>query len=230
MLARLEHARDRERAFVSDASHELRTPLAILKTEVEVALRRDNPPEVLRAALAVAGEEADRLTQLAEDLLLVARSDSGRLELERRPIAARDLLDDVGRRFRVRVRESGRPLSVDAGEDATLNVDVPRVEQALTNLVENALRHGSGAVTLRACADDGHVELHVLDEGPGLPAEFIPEAFERFSRAQSGRTGEGSGLGLAIVDLIAVAHGGEVGVRNQEDGRGADVWMRLPAR
>ena len=84
MLERIESARDRERAFVSDASHELRTPLAILKTEVEVALRTDNPPEALRAALRVAGEEADRLTQLADDLLLVARSDAGRLDLDRR--------------------------------------------------------------------------------------------------------------------------------------------------
>jgi signal transduction histidine kinase len=229
MLARLEGARDRERTFFSDASHELRTPLAILKTEVEVALRRDNPPEALRAALAVAGEEADRLTQLAEDLLLVARSDSGRMELDRRRVSARQLLEEVDRRFKVRARESGRPLSIDADADATLSVDVTRVEQALTNLVENALRHGSGPVTLQARADDGHVELHVLDEGPGLPPAFIPHAFERFSRAQSGRTGQGSGLGLAIVDLIAVAHGGEARLRNQDDGRGADVWLRLPA-
>jgi signal transduction histidine kinase len=229
MLARLEQSRDRERAFVSDASHELRTPLAVLKTEVEVALRTDNPPEALRAALRVAGEEADRLIQLAQDLLLVARSDSGRMDLDRRQVSARALLEDVERRFRVRARESGRELAIDAADDAALSVDVPRVEQALSNLIENALRHGDGTIRLRAHAQQSHVELHVLDDGPGLPAAFLPRAFERFSRANSGRTGQGSGLGLAIVQLIATAHGGEAGVANRVNGGGADAWVRLPS-
>lgn len=228
MLARLERARDRERTFVSDASHELRTPLAILRTEVEVALRRDSSPQALRAALAIAGQEADRLTQLAEDLLLVARSDAGRMELDPRPVGARELLEGLDRRFRVRARESGRALAVDADDDTQLVVDVARIEQALINLVDNALRHGAGSVALCARAADGHVELHVLDEGPGLPAAFIPHAFERFSRAPTGRTGEGSGLGLAIVELIADAHGGHAGVRNRTEGPGADAWLRLP--
>jgi signal transduction histidine kinase len=230
MLARLERARERERTFVSDVSHELRTPLSILKAEVEVALRKDNPPEVLRAALAVAGEEADRFTQLAEDLLLVARSDAGRMELDRRRVTARRLLENVDRRFRVRARESGRPITVSADDQVSLTVDVSRIEQALTNLVDNALRHGAGEVALRAQASHEHVELHVLDEGPGLPATFLPHAFERFSRAHSGRTGEGSGLGLAIVELIAAAHGGQAELRNRANASGADAWLRLPAR
>lgn len=229
MLARLEQARERERRFVSDASHELRTPLSVLKTEVEVALRKDSPPEVLRAALQVAGEEADRLSQLAQDLLLVARSDSGQMELDRRDLLARNLLEDVRRRFRVRARESGRPLVVDADEGA-LTADAARLGQALSNLVDNALRHGAGTVTLRARTQNGAVELGVLDEGPGVPASFIPQAFERFSRAQSGRTGDGAGLGLAIVELIAAAHGGHADLRNRADGRGAVASVRLPAR
>jgi len=228
MLARLEQARDRERAFVSDASHELRTPLAVLKTEVEVALRKDNPPEALRAALQVATEEIDRLTQLTEDLLLVARSESGRMELDCRPVNAGRLLEDMDRRFRVRARESGRVLTVDGEEDATVSVDVARIEQALTNLVDNALRHGAGEVRLRSRVENGHVELHVLDEGPGLPPAFIPHAFERFSRAQPGRTGQGTGLGLAIVQLIADAHGGQASVHNLPEGGGTDASLRLP--
>lgn len=144
MLGRLQAARDRERAFVSDASHELRTPLAIVKTEVEVALRTDNPPETLRAALRVVGEEADRLVNLAEDLLLVARSNAGRLDLDCRPVSARRLLEDVERRFRVRAREAGRQIAIQPTGDAAVLADVPRVEQALSNLVDNALRHGTG--------------------------------------------------------------------------------------
>jgi two-component system OmpR family sensor kinase len=229
MLARLEGARDRERAFVSDASHELRSPLAILKTEVEVALRTDNPPEALRAALQVAGEEADRLTQLADDLLIFARSDAGRMELDRKPVEARQLLRDVDRRFRRRARERDRELVVDLSDDPSLMADVPRVEQALSNLVDNALRHGAGTITLRTFAVDGNVELHVLDEGPGVPSAFLPHAFERFTRAHPGRTGHGSGLGLAIVELVATAHGGRAGLGNRSDRSGADAWVRLPA-
>jgi len=230
MLGRLERARDRERAFVSDASHELRTPLAILKTEVEVALRTDNPPETLRAALRVAGEEADRLSQLADDLLVIAVSDAGRLDLDRHAVHAHQLLEGVHRRFRVRAREAGRQLAIDGSDDVGLLADVPRIEQALSNLVDNALRHGDGTITLRAHGEDGHVELHVLDQGTGVPAGFLPHAFERFSRAQRGRTGSGSGLGLTIVELIAVAHGGRAGLANRSDGPGADAWLRLPAR
>ena len=229
MLARLERARDRERAFVSDASHELRSPLAILKTEVEVALRTDNPPEALRAALRVAGDEADRLSQLADDLLIFARSDAGRMELDRKTVDTRRLLDDVDRRFRLRAREGNRELRVELTSDSSLVADVPRLEQALSNLVDNALRHGAGTITLRTLAVDGDVELHVLDEGPGLPTVFLPHAFERFSRAHPGRSGQGSGLGLAIVELIATAHGGHAGVRNRTDRAGADAWVRLPA-
>jgi two-component system OmpR family sensor kinase len=229
MLARLEQARDREREFFSDASHELRTPLTILKTEVELALRRENPPEALRAALRIAGAETDRLINLAEDLLLVARSDQGAMELERRAVTASELMDGIERRFRVRARESGRALTVDDGAELTLEVDVARVEQALSNLVDNALRHGEGAIGIVATANDGRAELHVLDDGPGVPPAFIPHAFERFSRAQSGRTGEGTGVGRASVQLIAQAHGGHAGIGNRPAG-GADAWLELPLR
>ncbi|MEA2404826.1 MAG: hypothetical protein QOE08_1473 [Thermoleophilaceae bacterium] len=230
MLARVERARDRERAFVSDASHELRTPLAILKAEVEVALRTDNPPEALRAALSVAGEEADRLTQLAEQLLVIAQSESGRMELDRRPITPRALLEAVEQRFRTRAAERGRAITVEADERPELVVDVPRIEQALSNLVDNALRHAAGPITLSASPNGATLELHVLDEGSGLPADFVPLAFERFSRAERGRTGHGSGLGLSIVELIGQAHGGGAGVANRTNGAGADAWLWLPLR
>jgi len=229
MLERLEHARDREREFFSDASHELRTPLTILKTEVEIALRKENPPEALRAALRVAGAETDRLINLAEDLLLVARSDAGAMELDRHALPASTVIEGVERRFRVRARASGRELTVLAADDLTLDVDGPRIEQALSNLVENALRHGSGGVGIVARASNGHAELHVLDDGPGVPPGFIPHAFERFSRARTGRTGDGTGLGLTIVQLIAQAHGGQAGIANRPSG-GADAWLELPVR
>jgi signal transduction histidine kinase len=228
MLARLEQARDRERAFFSDASHELRTPLAILKGEVEIALRKDNPPEALRRALLVADAESDRLINLAEDLLLVARSDSGVLELDVERLQAGVLLENVERRFARRAGQDGRAITLNAGGDLALLVDARRVEQALSNLVDNSLRHGQGRIELFAVGVGDQVELHVRDEAPGLPATFIPHAFERFSRAKNGRTGEGTGLGLAIVQLIAEAHGGHARIRNRERG-GTDAWLELPA-
>ena len=229
MLERLEHARDREREFFSDASHELRTPLTILKTEVDIALRKENPPEALRAALRVAGAETDSLINLADDLLLVARSDAGAMELDRHSLSASTVIEGVERRFRVRARESGRELTILAADNLTLDADGPRIEQALSNLVENALRHGSGGVGIVARANNGHAELHVLDEGPGIPPGFLPHAFERFSRARTGRTGNGTGLGLTIVQLIARAHGGRAGIANRPSG-GADAWLELPVR
>jgi len=102
-----------------------------------------------------------------------------------------------------------------------------RLEQALGNLVDNALRHGEGAVQIAACTVDHSVEVHVTDEGPGFPADLLPRAFQRFSRADSARGGSGAGLGLAIVDTIARAHHGTANAANHAQG-GADVCISLP--
>jgi signal transduction histidine kinase len=223
MLARLESALDRERGFVADASHELRTPLAILRTELELALREGRSEDELRAALRSASEETDRLSRLADDLLVLARSDRGTLPLRLEPLSARELLEGVATRFRLAAGE----VEVDAGEGLRVSGDRLRLEQALGNLVANAVAHGDGPVRLSAAARDGQVEMHVEDVGPGLPAAYVERAFERFTRADSARSGGGAGLGLAIVDAIARAHGGRAGISPRD--RGADVWIALPA-
>jgi two-component system OmpR family sensor kinase len=227
MLERLEGALARERRFVDDASHELRTPLTLHKTELELALRYATTAEELRAAIASAGEEIDRLIQLAEDLLVVARSEQGELTVATKPIPVAELLATVGERFQARIEESGRPLQVD-GADGTVLGDRLRLEQALTSMVDNALRYGEGEVRLWARPNGSRVELHVSDEGPGFPPDFIDRAFERFSRADAARARGGTGLGLAIVDTIARAHGGRGVAANAPDG-GADVWIEVPA-
>jgi signal transduction histidine kinase len=122
----------------------------------------------------------------------------------------------------------GAQLEVLAEESLAVIADSLRVTQAVGNMVDNALREGARHVELVATAAADGVELHVLDDGPGLPPAFIPQAFERFTRADSGRSSAGAGLGLAIVAAIAQAHGGAVGARNRENG-GADVWLTLPA-
>jgi two-component system OmpR family sensor kinase len=230
MLERLEAALLRERGFVADAGHELRTPLALLRTELELALRHGESFEELREAVRQSSEEVDRLAQLAEDLLLIARSDQGRLPLRLETLEPSELLASTANRFEWRGQEAGRGVRV--RPDATSSCvkgDRLRLEQALANLVDNALRYGDGEVRLTASQANGVVELHVTDEGDGFPPEFIEHAFERFSRADHARSRGGTGLGLSIVRVIAEAHGGTAHAANP-DGGGADVWVALPSR
>jgi two-component system OmpR family sensor kinase len=231
MLARLEASFEHERRFVDDAAHELRTPLALLRAELELALRRPRSREELEDALRSAAEETERLSRLAEDLLLIARADQGGLPIRRERVAAGEVLATVAGRFATRAHALGRDLQVD-DSDALLDADPIRVEQALGNLVDNALIYGHGPVVMRTVDRDGVVELHVEDSGPGFPDDFRERAFDRFSRADQARGHDGAahggtGLGLSIVELIARAHGSRAGLRNRPEG-GADVWLEVP--
>jgi heavy metal sensor kinase len=229
MLARLEAGIERERGFVADAGHELRTPLALLRTELELALRHAASADDLREAVKRSSIEVDRLVQLAEDLLLMAQSNAGRLALRIEPLDTADLLASTASRFEWRAQETGRRIALDPGGEASLRGDRVRLEQALGNLIDNALRHGGGDVELSAAGADGAIELHVSDHGPGMPPEFIDHAFERFTRADAARGHSGgAGLGLSIVRMIAEAHGGAAHVQNRPGG-GTDVWVALPA-
>jgi len=189
MLARLERALERERGFVAEAGHELRTPLSLLRAELDYALHYADGEEELRTALRTASQETDRLVQLASDLLLIAGSDQGRLSLRLEPLSVREVMDSVRTRFLWRAEAEGRQLALDAPEDLVVQGDRIRLEQALGNLVDNALRHGAGVVTLGAAANDGAIEVCVRDEGSGFDPEFLARTFERFSRADQSRSG-----------------------------------------
>jgi two-component system, OmpR family, sensor kinase len=228
MLDRLEAALERERRFVDDASHELRTPLALHKTELEVALRYASDERELRAAIGSSIAEVDRLIQLAEDLLVVARSDENGLALKRERVPVEGLLETVRERFTARAAQLGRSVVVEDSGELAVDGDRLRLEQALTSMVDNALRYGGGEIQLRAEPVDGRIALHVVDRGPGFPPGFADRAFERFAMGDPARGRGGSGLGLAIVETIARAHGGVVGARNGASG-GADVWLEIPA-
>ena len=228
MLGRLEAGFARERRFIADASHELRTPLALLRTELELALRQPRSPEELGRALASALDEVDRTSRLAEDLLVLARIDEGGLPLRKEPVVAGELLNAVARRFSARAAAEDRAIEVDTAANEEVFVDRLRLEQALGNLVDNALRHGAGAVRLISVARGGVTELRVSDEGAGFPAEFLPRAFERFARADDARSGSSAGLGLSIVQAIVRAHGGTAVAVNGAE-RGAVVALTIPA-
>ncbi len=223
LLARVEETLDRERAFVAYASHELRTPLALLRTELELAVRRPRPAPELAQAIRSAEVEVDRLQRLAEDLLLLAQSGEGELAVHVEDVRVADLVRDVGARFAPALVESGRDLETSVGEE-TVRADRGRLQQALTNLVGNALEHGRGAVRVETRVHDGRLDLVVGDDGDGFAPEVLEHATERFVRSRGSR---GAGLGLAIVAAVAEAHGGSVGMRNVDGG--AEAWVSLPA-
>jgi signal transduction histidine kinase len=231
LLGRLQRALARQRAFVADASHELRNPLAVVQGELELAARPGRSPAELAAAVRGAGAEAERLARLTDDLLLLARSDEDRfgLRLERTDIGG--LLGRSAELAGSRLAATGVSGRVDVPPGTYADVDPDRVHQAVDNLVGNALRFApqGSVIVLAARAAGGDLEIEVSDDGPGFPAGFLPHAFERFARPDSGRSrGDGgTGLGLAIVRAIAVAHGGVATAANKPGG-GAVVRLRLP--
>lgn len=231
MLGRLEYAIEHERRFVDDASHELRTPLGILKTELELALRKARSPQELEAALRSAAEESDRLNSLAEDLLVLARSDRGRLPVRRQDTDISALISDSIARFGPKAEERHIAVSLHGPNQAHADVDPVRLQQAIGNLIDNALRHAQdgGSISITVIKIDGLLEIEVSDDGPGFPDGFLDKAFEPFARVDSGRarTVGGAGLGLAIVRAVVQSHSGSVTARNNEQG-GAVISLSLP--
>ncbi len=230
MLDRIEAAVDHERRLVSAASHELRTPLTTLRAELDLALMGERTPAEMHAALLSAAEEARRMSRLADDLLVLARADQGRLPLNEQPLPVAVLLREAAGRARAAARMRGRTIAVapEKPDGAFVRADPDRLAQMLDNLTTNALHHGEGMLTLGARTHGDMIELRVSDEGPGFPEELIGAPFERFARGTRARSDEsGSGLGLALVEAIAAAHGGYVGAANRPEG-GAEVWIGLP--
>jgi signal transduction histidine kinase len=168
MLARLEGALRRERTFIADAGHELRTPLSILKLELELALASDSSRDELETRLRSAVDEVDRLAKLARELLVIARDDQEGLPLQTRRIDVRHVVGAVAARFAAQAEGKGRTITIEGSDGLVVTADKARLEQAVANMVLNALRHGDGTVAVRAGERNGSVEVHVLDEGDGF--------------------------------------------------------------
>jgi len=231
LLGRLQGALARQRAFTADASHELRNPLAVLRGELELAARPGRSREDLAVAVRNSAAEAERLTRLTDDLLLLARSDEDRLSLRLAPADISRLLAASAELAASRLAEAGITCRVDTQPGTCATLDADRIRQALDNLVDNALRFapGGSVIVLAARADGTDLHIEVRDNGPGFPPGFLPHAFERFRRPDSGRSRDdgGAGLGLAIVRAIVAAHGG-VATASNRPGGGALVRLRLP--
>jgi two-component system, OmpR family, sensor kinase len=220
-LAPVEAAVRRERRLVDDASHELRTPLSVLKAELDLALSRPRDRTELHQTVAAASRETDRLVRLTEDLLVLARQRQGGLSLRPQATALRELADSA--LGGLPAPPDGRALDIRV-DDMVVKVDPERVRQILVNLVDNALKHGRGTVTIGLSVSDHTLRLDVSDEGDGVPDALRHNGFQPFWPGRSS-TDPGVGLGLAIVKSITDAMGGQVEPYGGPDRSGVRVHL-----
>jgi two-component system, OmpR family, phosphate regulon sensor histidine kinase PhoR len=229
-LTQLEQVR---REFVANVSHELRTPLAIFQGYVENLVDHpDASREDRQATYAVLEKHSKRLNALVEDLLILARLESRRMELQREELDIAEVLTETARDWSVRTGKKGVELRVDVAPGMpTVSADRLRLEQVLNNLLDNALKYTpqGNIITLGACVQDELMEVWVKDTGQGVLSTDLPHIFERFYRADKARSRElgGTGLGLSIVKHIAQAHGGTVEAESTF-GKGMTVRLRIP--
>ncbi|MGH2498921.1 MAG: sensor histidine kinase [Candidatus Limnocylindria bacterium] len=226
---RLRGALQAKSDFIADASHELRTPLTVLRGNAEVALAQGDDcahADALRDIVS----EAGRMSQIVEDLLLLARSDAGSLSLALERVELEPLLTEIASRASVLARERGATLKADVRLEGTARVDPARLAQAVLILVDNAADHGrpGGRVELRVVQRGGECHIEVADDGPGIPPDQLPRIFERFYRADRARARRGgAGLGLAIAKTIIEGHRGQIEVDSAAD-RGTCMTVRVP--
>lgn len=233
MISRLQAAFERQKQFTSDASHELRTPLAVMRGELEIALRRERSPEEYQHTLSSNLEEISRLSRLVEDLLMLARADAGRAELRCEPVNLSALCQKTTEYILPLAEQREQTLTYQLPpQPVTIKADQQRIKQLLLNLLDNAIKytdHG-GTITLSLTTENQQAVLSITDTGRGIPAEDVPHVFERFFRRSAktaDRSASGSGLGLSIVKWIVDAHGGSIEVQSNV-GEGTTFTVRFP--
>ncbi len=237
MISRLQAAFERQKQFTSDASHELRTPLAVMRGDIEITLRRERSTEEYKRALTSNLEEIMRLSRLVEDLLTLARGDTGRIELRCESVDLNDLCRRMAEYITPLADHRDQTLTYEPPPGAEtapviVSADVLRVKQLLLNLLDNAIKYTPlrGRVALRLKTEDNVAVITVADTGRGIPPEDLPHIFERFFRRSAktaDRTAAGFGLGLSIVKWIVDSHGGRIEAKSKV-GKGTEFMVRLP--
>jgi signal transduction histidine kinase len=217
--------------FIGDAAHELGTPLAILQGEMDIALRRERSAEEYRLALLSCREEIERLSRLSENLLALATADAGENLLHYAPMDAAVLAQRVHQRFLRVAEDKGVQFYCHAIPPIAAIADAIALEQILSNLISNALRHtpSGDVVTLAASVNSTQLVFTVTDTGEGIPAHHLPRLFDRFHRVDKPRARAlgGAGLGLAIVKTLVEAHRGTITVKS-EVGKGSTFTCEIP--
>ena len=230
MISRLRDAFQRINQFSIDVSHELKTPLTILKGGTEVALRKERDREEYRALLASHLEEIDRMSQIIDDLLLLSKADTGKMQLNVSEIDLKDLILQVYVGMKIFAEKKDVALIVDDLQDTRLKGDELKLRRMLWNIVDNGIKytHSGGRVEISSASDDGYVRINVRDTGVGIGDEDIKYVFDRFYRADRARKREsGTGLGLSISKWIAEAHRGAIEVESHPSS-GSLFSIKLP--
>src|SRR5262249_2063811 len=226
-IARVERTR---RDFIANVSHELRTPLTSLLGYTETLMDESSDPHA-REFLEIIRRNAQRMSRLTEDLLTLARVESGEERLQLTPVSSSELLRDAQVSFSEVAKSRGLTIEIAAFPEVMVVADRDAIHQVFTNLIDNALKYASGTkkIELGATERFDKLEFYVRDFGVGIPSEHLPRLFERFYRVDKARSREagGTGLGLAIVKHIVLNHGGQVGVTS-ELGHGSVFWFRMP--
>jgi two-component system, OmpR family, sensor kinase len=226
------------KCFTADASHELRGPLATMRGAVDVALSRPREGAEYREVLVSVGEDVDRLRAITEDLLVLARADAGRVQMEKAPVRLDVLAGEVAESLRQTAEDMHVRVTTAPGATVMVLGDERWLRQLMVNLLDNAVKftsavppaNGPGSVTVEVVAVGGAAHLSVADSGPGIPSEALGRIFERFFRADDARSHSGvpgSGLGLAVAAWIVEAHGGKIAARNRPEG-GSLFSVSLP--
>lgn len=231
MIGRLDRSFQQVRQFSADASHELRTPLTAIRGEAEVALMGELAPDEYRRCICSILESSERMSEVVESLLLLARADSGQALLRNEKVELGDLVLRAIESLEPLAARSRVALAVAEVEDVVVDGDPLWLNQVATNLLSNGIKYtgAGGAVTLELRRVDGQAELTVSDTGIGIPREHLERIFDRFYRVDSGRarSAGGAGLGLSITRWAVEAHGGEISVESRE-GEGSVFRVRLP--
>lgn len=230
VLERLEAAVKRIRQFTADASHELRTPIALIRATAELALRHERDPEDYRNALRSVCRETERMTELTESLLTLARSDAGGFEMPLAKTNLNNIVNEaVGQSAAAAEAEGLVLVAVTTAQRVIVDANEAGIRRLLLILMDNAFKHTprGGKVIVSTSANGSGVSLSVEDTGEGIATEALPHIFERFFRADAARsTGSGVGLGLSIAQAIAQAHGAEIAVKSAP-GAGARFTLTL---
>lgn len=228
-LKRLQAVR---RDFVANVSHELKTPLTSIYGYAETLLANDADDATRARFLATIRDNAQRMQRLVDDLLDLAKIESGAWQPEIQPLDVRTAVEDAWLPFQERAKERRISFALDLPPDCALTADAEAVREILSNLFDNAVRHtpAGGTITVTLTSGRETVELAIRDTGTGIPAEHLPRVFERFYRVDPGRSRAegGTGLGLAIVKHLVEGHGGSVTLES-EPGRGTTARLRFPA-